>query len=346
MLFCITIPSSHAQYKISGVITAHQQRYSRAILEYIPDINGLSTIDQNNIINSTTIDENGHYEFTGIDLPKEKLLYRISLQAPRNGITISTGLYKNYISLSAEQNSQIHVSMCSDISKGLKHCTVSGDKESLVLQSIYDDIFDPIFSEFTYSDVQVSTTQEEFIENKLVTDLKHFADTTQYMLPGIVALSYIDNMDEQYGLDPVFYNDFISDWAKVHPENKYLNQFRHKIDIIKYVNLQLTNPTRKTTVFAYILSILLIGALAYIFYLKTKITALKLEFKQEFKSLNFNVLSKKERAVVKLLLEGSSNKEIAQTLFIEISTVKTHVSNIFKKLNISSRQELLKKHVA
>jgi len=236
--------------------------------------------------------------------------------------------------------------MCSDISKGLKNCTVNGDRESLVLQSIYNEIFNPVFSAYANSDIHASTTQQEFIENRLVTDLKHFADTTQYMLAGIVALSYIKDFDQEYELDPVFYNDFISNWTKVYPDNMYLSQFRHEIDIIKYVILQLPNTAHKISVFGYIYFILFIGSIVYIVILKKKITTLNLKFERQFKTLNFNALSKKERAVVKLLLEGSSNKEIAQALFIETSTVKTHVSNIFKKLKISSRQELLKKHVA
>ncbi|MGB7394497.1 MAG: LuxR C-terminal-related transcriptional regulator, partial [Pricia sp.] len=38
---------------------------------------------------------------------------------------------------------------------------------------------------------------------------------------------------------------------------------------------------------------------------------------------------------------GKSNKEIAGELFISISTVKTHITNIYGKLKVSSRKELL-----
>ncbi len=52
-------------------------------------------------------------------------------------------------------------------------------------------------------------------------------------------------------------------------------------------------------------------------------------------------LSKQEENVKNLLLEGKTNKEIAAALFISISTVKTHTSNIYSKLNVSNRRELL-----
>ncbi|MDH7446889.1 response regulator transcription factor [Aquimarina sp. 2201CG14-23] len=52
-------------------------------------------------------------------------------------------------------------------------------------------------------------------------------------------------------------------------------------------------------------------------------------------------LSKQEKTIKALIISGKSNKEIANELFISISTVKTHISNIYSKLNISSRKELL-----
>ncbi|MDO5969251.1 response regulator transcription factor [Flavivirga aquimarina] len=54
-------------------------------------------------------------------------------------------------------------------------------------------------------------------------------------------------------------------------------------------------------------------------------------------------LSKQERTIKKLILEGKSNKEIANELFISLSTVKTHITNIYSKLKVSNRQELLHK---
>lgn len=51
------------------------------------------------------------------------------------------------------------------------------------------------------------------------------------------------------------------------------------------------------------------------------------------------VLTEREIEVLRLLAKGLSNKEIAQTLVIGEKTVKTHVSNILSKLNVSSRTQ-------
>jgi DNA-binding NarL/FixJ family response regulator len=51
-------------------------------------------------------------------------------------------------------------------------------------------------------------------------------------------------------------------------------------------------------------------------------------------------LSQREREVVGLVASGYRNKEIANKLFISEQTVKTHLSNIFQKLELNDRLEL------
>lgn len=52
-----------------------------------------------------------------------------------------------------------------------------------------------------------------------------------------------------------------------------------------------------------------------------------------------NRLTTREREVLKLIAEGMINKEIATKLYISEKTVKNHVSNIFRKLNVSDRTQ-------
>lgn len=50
-------------------------------------------------------------------------------------------------------------------------------------------------------------------------------------------------------------------------------------------------------------------------------------------------LTRREQEVLDLISEGRTNQEIADTLIIELGTVKNHVHNILKKLNVNSRRE-------
>lgn len=52
-------------------------------------------------------------------------------------------------------------------------------------------------------------------------------------------------------------------------------------------------------------------------------------------------LTEREKELLKLLIEGKNNQEIAQNLFISINTVKKHLSHIFNKTEVHSRTELV-----
>jgi two-component system, cell cycle response regulator len=54
-------------------------------------------------------------------------------------------------------------------------------------------------------------------------------------------------------------------------------------------------------------------------------------------------LTPREREVAVQLIQGKSNSEIAESLFVGLSTVKKHVSSVFLKTNTKSRAELIAK---
>jgi len=54
-------------------------------------------------------------------------------------------------------------------------------------------------------------------------------------------------------------------------------------------------------------------------------------------------LSPREREILPFLSEGLRYKEIADKLNISVETVRTHVRNIYEKLEVGSRTEALNK---
>ncbi|MEO1305493.1 MAG: response regulator transcription factor [Pseudomonadota bacterium] len=54
-------------------------------------------------------------------------------------------------------------------------------------------------------------------------------------------------------------------------------------------------------------------------------------------------ITKREYAVLQHLADGQSNKDIAQTLHISPNTVKTHVSKLYEKLEVSQRLQAVQK---
>lgn len=54
-------------------------------------------------------------------------------------------------------------------------------------------------------------------------------------------------------------------------------------------------------------------------------------------------LSKREIEVLELMAQGYSNQEVADKLFVSLNTTKTHISNIYGKMNVKRRTQAVQK---
>jgi len=73
----------------------------------------------------------------------------------------------------------------------------------------------------------------------------------------------------------------------------------------------------------------------------SSLTKKLLAFNHNKNTSNEYELTEREKEVLTCLVEGLSNKEIAEKLFISDKTVKIHVSKIFKKLGVKSRSQVI-----
>jgi ATP/maltotriose-dependent transcriptional regulator MalT len=58
-----------------------------------------------------------------------------------------------------------------------------------------------------------------------------------------------------------------------------------------------------------------------------------------------SLLTEREKEVLFLLVSGSSNKTIAEKLFVSSGTIKTHTLNIYQKLDVSNRTSAIIKAI-
>jgi len=58
-------------------------------------------------------------------------------------------------------------------------------------------------------------------------------------------------------------------------------------------------------------------------------------------ALNDLNLSKRELEVLQLMADGLSNHEIAERLYVSLSTIKTHSRNLFDKLGVARRTQAI-----
>ena len=60
-------------------------------------------------------------------------------------------------------------------------------------------------------------------------------------------------------------------------------------------------------------------------------------------TIDLSILSDREKEVLELLADGLLYKEIGEQLFISIGTVRQHIHNIYKKLQVQNRTEAINK---
>ena len=91
--------------------------------------------------------------------------------------------------------------------------------------------------------------------------------------------------------------------------------------------------------YAVFSAILIIG-MAYYCLLKSSFSSSSISYESTYQKLHTK-LSKREVEIAFHLVNGKSYKEISEICFISLATVKSHISNIFQKLNIKKRAEIV-----
>ena len=51
-------------------------------------------------------------------------------------------------------------------------------------------------------------------------------------------------------------------------------------------------------------------------------------------------ITKREQEIITALLDGKSNRELAETLFVSEKTIEAHLANIYRKVGVKNRLEL------
>ena len=117
-----------------------------------------------------------------------------------------------------------------------------------------------------------------------------------------------------------------------YPNASYTKQYKTELSSDQYI-LSQSNETEPVSWIYILISLLVISITVNIY--------LWVPFKKVSSKPSIKIkdqLTNQEQNILNLILENKTNKQIADALFVSISTVKTHVNNIFKKLNVQSRE--------
>lgn len=303
--------------QITGKLILDDSWDKNIYVSYIKTFEKEYAVSNDLIITSAVIDSLGNFKIDLDEIPTKWSLLR--LHVVKKGVTPNSLVIgsndENFILLIAKRDSEIELFNTEDIPIFLNIRVEGAD---------YMNTFDQIQKLSNYPnsiDYENLVIEKEFIKEVVSEKLKIVADTCSNPLVSLYAI-YQTDFQSDYLVNPTFYETYLSKWEN--ENNSYFKSFRQKFPIGK------NNSTNNISIKYIILLVSVVGVLLII---------VLIYFKK--KNRKIKQLSVQERKIFDLIRNGMSNKEISAECHIEITTVKSHIGNIYSKLNIKSRREAL-----
>lgn len=305
-----------SQTKISGQLNIDTTWERVVYLSLIPSFDQLNSMSSQMIIESSEMDKTGRFLFETDYLPTENHIYRIHLSKKGNppASLIIGGKDENHLFLIANKNCNLQIENRSSETL-FGSVEISGFLQAKMLREI-----DQMVLFVDTANFNSTSLKRELMKKALDEKLRQFADTCSFPLVTLYAL-YKTDFESNIAENPVFYNRFLEKWKD--EKSSYFGEFR------KAIPRENIKPNYSIL---FGLAGLILGAMLTFFILKRKPKKTELA----------ETLTVQERKIFSLIEAGKSNKEISSELNIEISTVKSHVNNLYSKLKINSRKEIMK----
>lgn len=337
LLFFLTAVSSWSQFQFQGQVS-ELYKNQPVYLSLIEDYRKTGRVYLDQIIQKTVADSLGHFTFTGEELPLENRFYRIHAdgcdeeranqlqfmgQCPTTISILFIANNRDTISLPLGNSSQEFCEIASTNAAAPHLLEFEVLKEKMVLDFVKDE-GTPLADNLKF--------------NKWFKAFHDFAKSTKEPLVELFVYSFLSNRTNETSEPYAEYLGKKNILAALavelndrYPDTKYTSLFYQ--ELVSDFQQTKFNGNRKWhwTDFKTIILIAFAFLIATLLYIRTK---------RKIEKSGYKSLSPQEKKVCDAILEGKTNNEIALEFFISLSTVKTHVNNIYKKLAVSSRQEL------
>lgn len=193
---------------------------------------------------------------------------------------------------------------------------------------------------FAYSEFR-SKANRELNNKKWFKTLQDYGKDMDEPLAELYIYAFLSDRGNQlhsYYLEDLktnsYYHELLERLQSTYPNSSYTKQYEAELTSDKFIVF--SSEEKSSFNWSYLwIGLLVVSTLLNLWFL---ISAKKKKSKQHVDAAAR--LTKQEQNVLDLLLGDNSNKDIAETLFVSVSTVKTHVNNVYKKLNVNSRDEL------
>lgn len=337
LVLLLTSFSIRAQYKFSGHVD-NKKWQNNVYLSIIEDYRKISGIYSEQIISKAKTNKTGYFEFTGNQLDHENRIYRIHVDNC-NDETLNENHFNGdcddskEIVFIAKNNDTIEFPFSFDKEM---FCDINSTN---IKASVFTKI-DSIKEEMKFAFHEFRSEANRRLNNKKwFKTLQDFGLQLNEPIAELYIYAFLsDRSNDFHGFyledlkSNSYYDDFLKRLSEHYPNSAYTKQFKSELSSDKFM---LSDDSDNQNIhWSYLLWPFLLISILLNIYFFTSIKKLKTPLNHS------ENLTKQEQNIVALILQDKSNKEIAETLFVSVSTIKTHVNNIFKKLKVQSRDDI------
>lgn len=337
ILLCSLVSTTiTAQYEFSGNV--NQEYLEGTIyLSLVEDYRKISGVHPEQILNKTKADSSGFFIFNGNNLAKTNGIYRIHIDncTEEEQQTLHfTGHCKNSKEIVFVANNTTQLSLPFGFENEM-FCDIRSKNEKasafLKIDSLKNDMR---YAFGTYR----SEANRKLNSKKWFGILQDYGTQLKEPLAELYSYAFLSNRASDlhgYYLADLqtnkYYKELETRLEKTYPNSSYTKQYKAELNADKIL---IDNSQQKSSFpwWSYLL------AAATLFSVIGNIILLKRNKNLQSASQKNQSLSKQEHRVLELIQQDKTNKEIATELFVSVSTVKTHINNLYKKLGISSRE--------
>lgn len=335
LFYCMQL---NAQFKFSGEVN-NQYQNATAYLTVVDEYQKSELFITEKIIQECQIDSLNQFVFFGNHLTSKNMLYKIYVDTCNDDVSNYKHLLDHCetsqsIVFIANNTDSIHFPL-NDLSQLFCEIKNSSRQNTAVLE--LNQLQEQLLANLQSSK---SDAQRTVIYKNCFQKLQEFSTTFNDPLVELYAFHLYANetsFSRPFYLKDLkhntYYINLLSRISDAYPNSEYAKQLENDLNNDNYTLLKEKNAS--TSIYIYILSGVLVISILLNFLLfrrqKTKKNTV----------VNYkDILTPQEQNVFVLMHQKHSNKTIAEQLFISVSTVKTHINNIYSKLNISSRKDV------
>ncbi|MEL6916684.1 MAG: helix-turn-helix transcriptional regulator [Bacteroidota bacterium] len=339
ILFMLFVSLGYGQYHYKGKLKKHNGNKT-VYLSVVNDYRRISKIYVEHIISSTQTDSLGIFQFKGDNLPMGNGMYRIHTDGCTGAemhFDQFSGNCDNSKSVLFIANNKDTVSFPTTMTnETLCSITSTNDKSDVFLK--IDELKNRML--FDFSDFR-SEANRAVNSEKWFKTFQEYGESLDEPLAEIYIYDFLsDKRNEtfQYYLEDLVNNDYyhklLLKLKKAHPNARFTQLYEAEITSDKYL-ASLQNNTGNFRWDFLLVAVLILSLIGNVYLVMRQGKTSQANKKQTLLEL-----TQQERKILELILQHKTNKEIASKIFVSVSTVKTHINSLYKKLKVSSREEL------